>query len=86
MTRPIIQGVSCEVCNKQRAAGEISPRESRLLKGTTLLVCNRCEAEKKEPRAFIIIVARTRGFAAVVEYIKHHRYEGQTIAAREIIK
>lgn len=85
MNRPL-QGVSCEVCNRQRAAGEISPRESRLLKGTVLLICNKCDADKKEPRSFIIIVARTKGFAAVAEYIKHQRYEGEIISAKEIIK
>lgn len=85
MTRPITQGVSCEVCNKQRAPGEITPKESKLLKGTTLLICNKCESEKKEPRAFVIIVARTRGFKAVVDYIKHHRYDGTTISAKEIM-
>lgn len=86
MTRPISQGVSCEVCNIQRAPGEIHPRESRLLKGTTLLICNKCEADKKEPRSFIIIVARTKGFAAVADYIKYNRYEGNVITAREVIK
>lgn len=85
MTRPITQGVSCEVCNKQRAPGEIHPRESRLLKGTTLLICSKCEAGKKEPRAFIIIVARTRGYDAVVDYIRNNRYEGRTIEAKEIL-
>jgi hypothetical protein len=86
MSRPITQGVSCEVCNLQRAPGEIHPRESRLLKGTTLLICNKCEAGKKEPRSFIIIVARTRGFEAVADYIKFERYVGKTIEAKEIIK
>lgn len=86
MTRSMSQGVSCEVCNKQRVPGEIHPRESRLLKGATLLICNKCDAEKKEPRAFIIIVARTKGFPAVADYIKNHRYEGSPITAKEIVK
>lgn len=84
MTRPITQGVSCEVCNKQRAPGEISPKESKLLKGTTLLICNKCDSEKKEPRAFVIIVARTRGLKAVADYIRNHRYEGTVISAKEV--
>lgn len=86
MSKPMTQGVSCEICNKQRAPGEIHPRESRLLKGTTLLVCNKCESEKKEPRAFIIIVARTKGFPFVADYIKQNRYEGSPITAKEILK
>lgn len=86
MTRPITQGVSCQVCDKQRAPGEIHPRESKLLKGTTILICTKCEASKKEPRAFIIIVARSAGFKPVADYIKHYRYEGRPIEAKEIIK
>lgn len=86
MSRPMTQGVSCEVCNKQRAPGEIHPRESKLLKGTTLLICNKCEADKKEPRSFIVIVARTKGFGAVSDYIKQHRYEGRVIEAKEVIR
>jgi hypothetical protein len=79
-------GVSCEVCNKQRVPGEIHPRESKLLKGTTLLICNKCDSERKEPRAFVIIAARTKGFDSVLDYIKHHRYDGPIISAREILK
>lgn len=82
----LIQGVSCEICQLQRLPGEIHARESRLLPGTKLLVCNVCEEDKKEPRSFIIIVARTSGPASVRDYIKNHRYEGKTITAKEILK
>jgi len=86
MSRPITQGVSCEVCNMQRAPGEIHSRESRLLKGTRLLICNKCDVAKKEPRGFIIIVAQTRGADAVADYIKNERYVGKPITAKEITK
>lgn len=85
MTRPT-QGVSCWVCNKQREPGSIHPQESKLIKGKQILICTKCQAEKKEPRSFIIIVARTKGFSAVAEYIKYQRYEGQIISAKEILK
>jgi hypothetical protein len=85
MSRPMTQGVSCEVCNIQRAPGEIHPRESRLLKGTTLLICNKCDARKMEPRSFVIIVARTKGMDFVLDYIKNERYVGRTIEAKEIM-
>lgn len=82
----LIQGVSCEVCGIQRAPGEIHARESQLLKGTKILICSKCESEQKEPRSFVIIVARTRGMAAVRDYINNHRYEGDTITAKQILK
>lgn len=86
MTRTTnIDGVSCEVCGKQRKPGLIHARESKLLRGQKLMMCTVCESEGKEPRWLIIIVARTRGPGAVTEYIKHHRYSGDPIKAKEIV-
>lgn len=86
MTRPMKQGVSCVVCNKQRAPGEVHKGQSKLLPKTpNYLICNTCVAEKKEPRAFIIIVARTKGFKAVEDYIKNHRYYGPPILGTELV-
>jgi hypothetical protein len=80
-------GVSCQVCNKQKAPGEISPRQSRLLPSVKdLLICKKCDSEGKEPRAFVIIVAHTKGFDAVKTYIKYHKYEGSLISAKELIR
>lgn len=81
-----MQGVSCQVCGKQRVPGQIHPRESRLLKGTTILICNSCEASKKEPRSYIILVGRLRGLESVLDYIKNERYVGRPIEAKEILK
>lgn len=77
-------GISCEICGMQRAPGEIHPRPSRLMRGMTLLVCSKCESEKKESRPIIVLVARKKGLEFVHEYIKHHRYVGDEITAREI--
>lgn len=86
MTGPKTPGVPCVVCNKQRAPGQIHKGQSKLLpKADNFFICNACADAKKEPRSFIIIVARTKGFAAVAEYIKFRRYEGETITAKEII-
>lgn len=78
------QGVSCEVCNKQRAPGDIHARPSKLLKGINLFVCGQCEAEKKEPRGFIILAAKRYGTRAVKDYLDHRRYEGDVILGKEI--
>ncbi len=86
MTGRMKQGVSCVVCNKQRDPGQIHKGQSKLLPSAdNFFICDTCVEQKKEPRSFIIIVARTKGFKAVAEYIKFHRYEGETITATEII-
>lgn len=87
MTARAVQGVSCQVCDKQREPGLIHSRPSKILKGVHLRICTKCESEKKEPREFIIIRARTgeNGYKAVSEYIKHRRYEGAAIEASEIV-
>lgn len=81
-------GINCMVCDNQRAPGQIHRRESKVLKGAGLYICSICDRDKKEPRAFIIIVARTgdKGLASVRDYIIHRRYEGSPITAREITK
>lgn len=78
------QGVSCFVCGKQKAPGQIHRGQSKLIKTESFLICNTCDAEKKEPRAYIIIVARTRGFEKVKDYINNRRYVGDEITAKEI--
>lgn len=77
------------VCNKQRAPGQIHKGQSKLLPRTeNFLICNVCAEAKKEPRGFIIIVARSgdAGMAKVRDYIKYRRYEGPEITGKELIK
>jgi len=84
---PAKTGVSCQVCGKQRDAGAIHARQSKLLKQVkNLLICTKCEAEKMEPRAFIIIVAKSKGVEAVADYIDNDRYHGPPIIAKEIAR
>lgn len=85
MTTTIKQGVTCQVCNRQRSPSEIDLRESSLLKGKKILICSKCEAGKKEPRAFVIIVALRFGIERVADYIVNHRYEGSVITGAELL-
>jgi hypothetical protein len=82
----LVQGVSCEICHKQRIPGEIHLRQSKLI-NTKLLICNSCHEKGLEPRSFIVIVAKKHGnIQAVADYIKNHRYLGEQITAKEILK
>lgn len=85
--KPMTQGITCQVCGKQRDPGTIHPRQSKLIKTVkNMLICNKCDAEKKEPRSFIIIVARAKGIEAVADYIENKRYEGPPLLAEEIYR
>jgi hypothetical protein len=88
MKESMQQGVSCVVCGKQRAPGQIHKGQSKLMpRVDNFLICNVCAEAGKEPRGFIIIIARTgeNGLAKVKPYIEHHRYEGPEITGRELL-
>jgi hypothetical protein len=53
--------------------------------GMNLLLCKECEEGRREPRWLIILVGRKDGPKRVVEHIKHHRYVGEDILAKELI-
>ena len=80
------QGVSCQICSLQRNPTNIVLRESRLLKGYKMMVCRSCDARNLEPRHLIIIVGRQKGYQHVLEYIEEHRYIGEPITAKELLK
>lgn len=73
----------CSVCARQRE--QLTPKKSKLLKTMTLLLCNDCLRGNKEPRHLIILVGRTKGALAVLDYIRHHRYVGEAILAKEVL-
>ena len=78
--------LACTVCRRHRAV--LRPRKSKLLPGTTLLLCNECFESKREPRFAVIMVARdtkTGGIEMVGDYIRGHRYYGDKIRADELI-
>jgi hypothetical protein len=75
--------VVCSVCSGHRE--QLHPKKSKLLKTVTLFLCNECLKGQKEPRYLIILVARTKGPLTVVDYVKHHRYHGEPILAKELL-
>jgi hypothetical protein len=75
--------VVCSVCSAIRQT--LHPKKSKLLKTTTLYLCSECVKGNKEPRWLIILVGRSKGPASVLEYIKHNRYDGEEISAKELI-
>lgn len=75
--------VVCSVCSSYRET--LHPKKSKLLKSVTLYLCNECLKGNREPRYLIILVGRTKGPASVVEYVKHHRYAGEPILAKELL-
>jgi hypothetical protein len=72
----------CSSCGENRA--KVHPKPSRLMPGTTLLLCNACLEGKREPRAFVIIHGRANGLKSVSDYIKKRRYCGAEITAAEL--
>lgn len=75
--------VVCSVCSGHRET--LHPKKSKLLKTVTLFLCNDCLKGNKEPRYLIILVGRTKGPQAVLDYVKNHRYDGAEITAKEIL-
>jgi hypothetical protein len=75
--------VVCSVCSGFRET--LHPKKSKLLKSVTLYLCSECLKANREPRYLIILVGRTKGPAAVLDYVKHHRYCGEPILAKELL-
>lgn len=75
--------VVCSVCSGHRE--QLHPKKSKLLKTVTLFLCNECLKANREPRYLIILVGRTKGPKVVLDYVKHHRYVGEPILAKELL-
>lgn len=75
--------MECQSCGKQKA--ELKAKESKLWMKTKILLCQTCDKAKMEPRAFVILAGRMNGPTFVEDYIKHHRYCGEPILAKELI-
>lgn len=73
----------CSVCSGHRET--LHPKKSKLLKTVQLFLCTDCLKGNKEPRYLIILVGRTKGPVAVLDYVKNHRYHGAEISAKEIL-
>jgi hypothetical protein len=75
--------MECQSCGKQKA--ELHAKESKLWKKTKILLCQTCINSKMEPRSFIILAGRIGGDETFREYIKHRRYCGPEITAKELL-
>lgn len=74
----------CSTCKKPKA--DLHARKSRLMPTVTLYQCNECVKAKMEPRYIIILYGRANGAESVSEYIRNHRYVGEPILAKELVK
>lgn len=79
-----MEQLRCSSCDKPKA--KLLQRESKLLKGTKLYMCETCVNAKLEPRWIIIVAGRSLGSAFVREYIVKGRYLGEKITAEELMK
>jgi hypothetical protein len=75
--------MTCTSCQKQKF--KLRPRKSKLMPSTTLFLCNDCFDGKYEPRFAIILHGKQFGLDSVAEYIRNHRYVGESIVARELL-
>lgn len=74
----------CSSCSKQKA--ELHARKSRLMNGMVLYLCNDCSKAKMEPRYLIVLYGRSNGAESVSDYIRNHRYIGEPILAKELVR
>lgn len=78
------EDILCDSCQKQKF--KLIPRKSTVLAGTQLYMCKMCIDKHFEPRWTIIIAAQTKGVTPMLlDYIRNHRYIGETITAKEIL-
>jgi hypothetical protein len=74
---------TCSSCRKQKNA--LHAKQSALLPGINIFMCQSCIDLEHEPRWTIILAGRNGGFARISEYIIAKRYTGKPILAEEII-
>lgn len=72
--------MKCSSCGQTRA---VQPKNSRLMPGTRLFLCEDCTG--MEPRYLVLIYGRQHGLPSVADYIKKHKYHGKEILAAELV-
>jgi protein-arginine kinase activator protein McsA len=77
-----MEKILCYSCNKSKA--NLNLVKSTLL-GINLFLCESCKSEKLEPRWVVIIAGRQNGPESVKEFIAKKRYNGNEIAASELL-
>lgn len=79
-----MQELKCSSCQKQRA--KLNSVSSKLKPSMRIYMCNECIALKREPRWLIILTGKQEGgFAKIEPYIRHHRYCGEPITAKQLL-
>jgi hypothetical protein len=73
----------CSSCQKQRYA--LHAKQSDLLPGINLFMCQTCINLGHEPRWTIILAGRNGGFSRINKYIVEKKYSGEAILAEEIL-
>ena len=74
----------CDSCKSNRA--KIGVRESTLLPGVKLFMCEVCVASGFEPRWIIVLSAASNGLNGLLtSFISKRKYIGKTITAEEIL-
>jgi hypothetical protein len=75
--------MDCYSCGKQK--NTIHPKNSDIIKGVTVLMCQSCIDAGFEPRWIIILGGRKNGPASVRDFILRRKYIGAEILANELI-
>ena len=74
---------TCSSCRKQKNV--LHAKQSTLLPGINIFMCQSCIDLEHEPRWTIILAGRHGGFNKISAYIIDKRYTGKPILAEEII-
>lgn len=73
----------CASCNLPKA--QLLVHKSVVMPGRKLMMCKTCINDRMEPRWALIIAARTNGPSSILDFIRHRRYHGKEIQAKEIL-
>lgn len=73
----------CTSCQKPKASLTALP--SKLIANKTVYLCKDCETRGYEPRWIVVLATRWHGAGTTSDYLRHHKYVGETITARELI-
>jgi hypothetical protein len=75
--------MKCQSCNKQK--NDLIVKNSSLISGMSLYMCQTCIDSKFEPRWVIILASRQQDPSVVRNYIVKRRYVGRDISGSELI-
>lgn len=82
MTATTTEQMPCTSCKRPKR--ELKRKNSKLLTGVPMYLCQSCLDGKMEPRGFVVLAAREHGLEYVSNWIKPQRYIGEPITLREV--